>query len=514
MGGGLLQLVAYGAQDVYLTGNPQITFWKVSYRRYTNFSMELIEQSLTGSSTIAAGQTKGNCTISRNGDLVGQIYIMSSTPGITNGSQIIQDVEVSIGGQRIDKHFNEWMLVWNELTTPESKAIGLKSLIGDIGTTNATGTTGVANVIIPLSFWFCRNPGLALPLIALQYHEVKLLFTFGTTAAASVGIAASIQVFCNYIFLDTDERRRMAQNPHEYLIDQVQQQNGATATSIQLNFNHPVKELIFTETGNGFAGNANKCNIKLNGQDRFSPQSPEYFQILQPLEYHTAIPKQNLPPPAQLSTLDRQTIFTLPDGFNGAVLAAAAAVGDVNAAEINFATNFLTISPNANFTATSIAQLGAGAQIRLTVGTSVANVTSAPAAALADEYYATIISVTTAPVVGGTVAAVFVLSPPVTATAVPKVLTTIVGTESRWIINLITNGNSSQARTSKLLTHINVYSFAIRPEEHQPSGTCNFSRIDSATLNFTNAVAISNIYAVNYNVLRIMSGMGGLAYSN
>ena len=504
MGGGLLQLVAYGAQDVYLTGNPQITFWKVSYRRYTNFSMELIEQSLTGSSTIAAGQTKGNCTISRNGDLVGQIYIMSSTPGITQGSQIIQDVEVSIGGQRIDKHFNEWMLVWNELTTPETKAIGLKSLVGDIGTTNATGTTGVANVIIPLSFWFCRNPGLALPLIALQYHEVKLLFTFGTSAAASVGIGASIQVFCNYIFLDTDERRRMAQNPHEYLIDQVQQQNGATATSIQLNFNHPVKELIFTETGNGFAGNANRCNIKLNGQDRFSPQSPEYFQILQPLEYHTAIPKTNLPTPAQLLTLDRQTQFGL--FTNSSIMTGDDAQGN--------SILFIPVGGLASVFGFAAApdptQWTAGTQIAIVCTTSAT--TAATFGTAGRTYFATLLT-------NGAVANVnrilVDITVPITNDATPLTLATAdEGADATFFVFRVTNGNSSQARTSKLLTHINVYSFAIRPEEHQPSGTCNFSRIDSATLNFTNAVAISNIYAVNYNVLRIMSGMGGLAYSN
>ena len=193
------------------------------------------------------------------------------------------------------------------------------------------------------------------------------MFTFGTST--DVGAAAVLSVWCNYIFLDTDERRRMAQNPHEYLIDQVQTQTGSTGTSLQLNFNHPVKELIFTLPDRATFTSNVKCNLKLNGQDRFAPQVAEYFQVLQPLEYHTAIPAMNIS--------------------------------------------------------------------------------------------------------GGTV-----------------------------------------ALTSKATVVINVYSFSIRPEEHQPSGTCNFSRIDSATLNFTSAVPVNNVYAVNYNVLRIMSGMGGLAYSN
>ena len=502
MGGGLLQLVAYGAQDVYLTGNPQITFWKVSYRRYTNFSMELIEQSISGSSTLTANNTKGTCTIARNGDLISQVYVMSSTPSIENGSKIINEVEIDIGGQRIDKHFNEWILLWNELTTPESKAIGLKSLVGDVG---STGTTGVGTVIIPLTFWFCRNPGLALPLIALQYHEVKLLFTFGTST--EVGAAASVQVFCNYVFLDTDERRRMAQNPHEYLIDQVQTQTGTTSTSLQLNFNHPVKELIFTDApGSAFTGSV-KCNLKLNGQDRFTPQPAEYFQLLQPLEYHTAIPKQNLPTTAQLSTLDRQTQYL---GFaNSASIAGLTTAGAAGAAGLFVPTTGLgsTIS----FGAVNLTQT------EWTVGTQIAIVCTASATGATDNgtiartYFTTILAVTTAAQL-----ITADLTPPITNDLVPLTLVTNAAgaNDGAFTLFRVTNGNSAQARTSQMVNNINVYSFSIRPEEHQPSGTCNFSRIDSATLTFTTAVAIQNVYAVNYNVLRIMSGMGGLAYSN
>jgi hypothetical protein len=501
MGGGLLQLVAYGAQDVYLTGNPQITFWKVSYRRYTNFSMELIEQSISGSSTIGANQTKGTVTISRNGDLVGQIYVYSSTAGITQGSQIIQEVEIDIGGQRIDKHFNEWMLLWNELTTAESKAIGLKSLIGDMG---SSGTTGTSNVWIPLTFWFCRNPGLALPLIALQYHEVKILFTFGTTAL--VGVAASVQVFCNYVFLDTDERRRMAQNPHEYLIDQVQTQTGSSTSSLQLNFNHPVKELIFTDAPGSAFTSAVKCNLKLNGQDRFSQQTSEYFQLLQPLEYHTAVPKQNLPVVSQLSTLDRQTQY-------GAFTNSVVMTGDDAATDSRLfitATGAGSVFGFANPNPPLATEWTAGTQIAIVCTVSAA----APGAngTAGRTYFSTLLS-------NGTVAGnqlTVNLTIPTTNDSTPLALLTVddAVADGSFVVFKVTNANSAQARTSKMINNINVYSFSIRPEEHQPSGTCNFSRIDSATLNFTSSVAIVNVYAVNYNVLRIMSGMGGLAYSN
>jgi hypothetical protein len=286
MGGGLMQLVAYGAQDIYLTGNPQITFFKVVYRRHTNFSMETIEQTINGSSSLTGSATSGTVTISRNGDLVSRIYVTSATSGITNGMALVNEVELEIGGQRIDKHYQEWNQIWNELSTPESKADALLAMSGSIG---SSGTSGVGMVQVPLNFWFCRNPGLALPLIALQYHEVKLKFTWGTSAASSVGVAAACKVMVDYIYLDTDERRRFAQQSHEYLIEQLQRQNETGTTSMKLNFNHPVKELIWTSDQD-----YTDAKLVLNGHDRFAKQEEEYFQLRQPMDHHTAVPGQNL----------------------------------------------------------------------------------------------------------------------------------------------------------------------------------------------------------------------------
>ena len=164
------------------------------------------------------------------------------TPVYVNeiGNALIREVELEIGGQRIDRHYKEWNQIWNELSTPESKAIGLKSMKGCVG---SSGTTGAGMVQVPLNFWFCRNPGLALPLIALQYHEVKVILehTITNTFGASV---AKQKLWCDYIYLDTDERRRFAQQSHEYLIEQVQEQNCGKVRNVDLNFNHPVKELV------------------------------------------------------------------------------------------------------------------------------------------------------------------------------------------------------------------------------------------------------------------------------
>ena len=243
---------------------------------------------------------------------------------------------------------------------------------------NAVGCgcgTASAKTYIPLQFWFCRNPGLALPLIALQYHEVKLNIKFCNLSAG-----AAAEVWCDYIFLDTDERRRFAQVSHEYLIEQVQYNNGvampAGGTQTELRFNHPVKELVWQSvaSSNGCAcgktGLDDVCSalLQLNGHDRFRKRDGDYFSTVQRYEHHSG-------------------------------------------ARTSAATN-----------------------------------------------------------------------------------------------NCVDSGE------------IYMYSFALKPEEHQPSGTCNFSRIDNAVLNVERlkgkAAGVLDVYAVNYNVLRIMSGMGGLAYSN
>ena len=192
MGGGLMQLVACSAQDIYLTGNPQITFFKVVYRRHTNFSMESIEQTFNGTADFGK---KVSCTISRNGDLVSRVYLEAKLPAIaaasgkkacwTNyvGHALIKSVEVEIGGQRIDKHCGEWMHVWNELTQTSGHKNGYAEMVGNTHAltdyTNIT-TDPSPTLYIPLQFWFCRNPGLALPLIALQYHEVKVNIEFNS----------------------------------------------------------------------------------------------------------------------------------------------------------------------------------------------------------------------------------------------------------------------------------------------------------------------------------------------
>ena len=403
MGGGLMQLVAYGAQDVYLTGNPQITFFKVVYRRHTNFSMESIEQVFTGN--VSLGK-KTSCTIARNGDLLGKMYLevdLSSTTGLVArpGHAMIDYVEVEIGGQAIDKQYGEWMDIWTQLSHSGEQFQKLERLVDG----KLQGKGGNKKLYVPLQFWFNRNPGLALPLIALQYHEVKLNLQLHKAARISSTNKAGAKInniclFCDYMFLDTDERRRFAQVSHEYLIEQVQF-NGKTClgqkdscANVELRFNHPCKELVWVvqdgrvvdgtinepfafaaDTNEGKDDFVKSAVLQLNGHDRFREREGTYFRCVQPYQHHTGGHDQQ--------------------GNNDA-----------------------------------------------TIG---------------------------------------------------------IGAEKGFIYS---------------------YSFALRPEDHQPSGTCNFSRIDNAllTMNLAESAGTEGkevrTYATNYNVLRIMSGMGGLAYSN
>ena len=533
MGGGLMQLVAYGAQDVYLTGNPQITFWKVTYRRHTNFAVESIEQTFNGQADFGRRVT---CTISRNGDLAYRTYLQVTLPEINQGmcnttgsiyarwldfpgEQLVAQVEVEIGGQRIDRQYGDWMHIWNQLSLPAAQEKGYKAMVGQ--TTQLTyitdpsfapvdspcNTSAVQQVCeprsalpettlyVPFQFWYCRNPGLALPLIALQYHEVKINLdlrpideclwavdglavnaTGGenhkvTNAYAQSLVAASLYV--DYVFLDTDERRRMAQNPHEYLIEQLQftgdESVGSSSNKIKLNFNHPCKELVWVVQPDA---NVDYCASLLCGQPLFG------LLGAQPFNYTDALD-------------------ALPNAIH--------AFGGPNAVTSN-----AFVGPSGIFV-----DAGAGdfedASVWPSVSYSQPNFDSEVTSTVSD-------------------AGTFVLA----ETALDLHCW---GQNPVVVAKLQLNGQDRfseregtyfdlvqpyQHHTRTPDTGINVYSFALKPEEHQPSGSCNFSRIDNATLQLvlsnatvegTNTAKV-RVYATNYNVLRVMSGMGGLAYSN
>ena len=514
-----MQLVAYGAQDIYLTGNPQITFFKVVYRRHTNFSMEAIEQTMNG--TVGSGHTQ-TVTISRNGDLVGATYLRIRDTTFGDAAEgdvydIIDNVEVEIGGQRIDRQYGDWNAIWWDITTPESKVNGLRYMLNqNSGAAAGTSATAGNSLIYPLNFWFCRNPGLALPLIALQYHEVKLKVTWGTAASHTAS------VFCDYIYLDTDERRRFAQVSHEYLIEQVQRESHAgNAKSFKLNFNHPVKELIWVSagSGDGFAAGCqfsplgpsqpgagtsgtaytprtddDEVNIKLvlNGHDRMTQREAKYFKTTQLWQHHTRMPAP-VSKSATANISESATIAFVP--FT--ILPKTSRVTSIRC-------NTKSAVASDSSGTTSIIHHGATAAGLVTTGSKIA-LTAANLGLNAAVTTSNKVSVSDhrSIVVAGTGMSL--------STALANDEQLSIAYEYEELPTLI---GGDAANTS----NIYCYSFALKPEEHQPSGTCNFSRIDNAQLvgnvNFGTSDTTTKVFAVNYNVLRIMSGMGGLAYSN
>jgi hypothetical protein len=417
MGGSLMQLVAQGAQDNYITGNPQITYFKAIYRRHTNFVIESIENNFEGH--IDLGK-KIICSIPRKGDLLYKTYLeidleipqkIDSGGNITNvslvnrfGLAMIDYIEFKIGGQVIDKHYGEWMDIWTQLSMNKEEYTKFKRLID-----GSFVKDNMYKIYIPLFFWFTRQPGLALPLIALQYHDVRLIVKFKKFTSIckefpnyQKPIIHNCLLFSDYIFLDTDERRRFGSNTHEYLIEQVQVGIRSElpierdTVNLYLNLNHPCKELVWVcqseifrknatltednsflepfcySNGNSYnADHVKKGVLILNGNDRFYENNGTYFRIIQPFQHHTGAFEQSNDP-------------------------------------------------------------------------------------------------------------------------------------------LITKG------------FIYNYSFSMNPEEYQPSGTCNFSRIDTTVLKLelndfsfnSSEKKYIHVYATNYNILKINSGMGGLAYSN
>ena len=423
MAGGLMQLVAYGAQDVYLTGNPKVTFFQAVYKRHTNFAMENIEQTVNGT---ASNSGRVSVTIARNGDLVSDMYVelkAKSTVVLTAGNvnddcwaaeRAIKDVELSVGGQRIDKHYQRWWRLYSELYLDESK----KLTWGKMTTPGANA----GKMYLPLIFFFNRNPGLALPLIALQYHEVRMDFDLSSEFSLYTD-DSTFKVWANYIYLDTEERRRFAQKGHEYLIEQVQHTGSdamaaaGSTKQIRLSYNHPVKELVFCAD-------------------------------------HGSVSRSNL------------------WNFTSAVDTVVSSGG---AAGLQ-ATSTALVAPST-----------CGAPL-LRIGDHAAD--------------------------GSDVWTEETHGPIDTFKLVLNGQDRFKEQDGKYFNSV----QPFQHHSGSPVPGVYAYSFALKPEDHQPTGTCNFSRIDNAQVAIKTKAGASalnlNMFAVNYNVLRIQSGMGGLAFSN
>jgi hypothetical protein len=541
-----MQLVAYGAQDIYITGNPQITFFKVVYRRHTNFSMESIRQNFNG--TVDFGK-KVSCTIAKNGDLLHRIYLQIDLPevSITAGSNrfrwlnwlghiLVKNVDIEIGGQRIDKHYGDWFHIWNELTQEPGHQAGYANMVGNVPKLTQytlSGSTPAVQLYVPLQFWFCRNPGLALPLIALQYHDVQVnmeLRTFAEcsnqigTAISAVSLAANLYV--DYIYLDTDERRRFAQVNHEYLIEQLQlvkENISSTTPQIKLLFNHPVKELIWIVQPDDHVTDG-AVNNQVGGQQYFNytdrldityfsgtPGDPlgggmhDPYRGAFPLTGKTAVGEAvsagsnaNVPEAGDKNTV----IGSLTQNtWENMILSNVGIHGGTSSEQlfnhthtISSGTSGGTVSVNATANGDDGVHTHTSASHTHTIPASTSSIASAAALTTLSLYDSGV--------------------NPISDAYVELNGHKRFSKRKGRYFNLV---QPYQHHKNCPATGINVYSFSLSPEEHQPSGTCNFSRIDDAKLVLTlthSRASQARVYAVNYNVFRIMSGMGGLAYSN
>lgn len=449
-GGGLMQIVAYGMQDVYLTSNSQITFFKNLYRRYTNFACEAVEQTFQSNSTNFGNKLVA--VISRNGDLLHRLWLevklkpepaTGETTYVSKlGHALIKSAEVEIGGQRIDKVYGRFNHLWHKITCRAEKEAGYELMTGNDGPDQVSGDVGdngwttERRIFIPINFWFSKgSAGASLPLIALQYHEVRISIELaskseilrsrksdgagGFTTEVDVysppaadkdipDMADTPKLYSDFFYLDTDERRRFSQMSHEYLIETLQFTGSevtpvlggdAVPFSMRLNFNHPTKAIYFTTELTG--ENEGAINPFYNG---WAPTEPATMKSTVAMgeygKYHDNCPIEEVQ--LQLNGHER---FSVRSG-----------------------SYFHLCQPYQHHT------------------------------------------------------------------RVPY---------DHWC---------------------GLYSFCLSPEEHQPSGALNFSRIDSSSLKLkfkkvatgtpSSSTRTVYVYAVSYNILRILSGMGGLAFSN
>ena len=568
MTGGTLQLTKYGAQNAYLNGNPQMTYFKTVYKRHTNFSMEILRLDFEGTQNIANDvETQLKCKITRNGDLINKIYFCINLPNIYSahffddengadtginaefawipniGCQIIKKCTLSIGGNKISEVYGQWIEIYHEIFLDTSGKNNFDNMIGhqsDLfmpshngwnagiypsSSLNPTLNKNPASsdiylsafkknsflqppsihgrkLYVPIPFWFTTNPGLALPLIALQYHEITLEFecrpilelytiietksngsvpkgarTAPTTAQHHhignfiTGVPSTnfsknnnlddgplniqgwnmdTHLLVNYIFLDNDERRKFSNNNHEYLIEQVYRQDftGVIGTqTLKLQFQHPVKYLVWCGQRNDVARKLNRHNNYTNWEEEFIPPGTNAY--------------------INLLGLDSENPLYYKFGPDG------------NLIYDNVSNDYKTLDGDEDG---NIALLPTKFNFRFWQEDVIKS-----SRLLFDgvERYSSRDS-------------------------------TFFRYVQQYQHNIKTADKSG----------IYMYSFALDPSRYQPSGCCNMSRISNLQLELEMCDIMPNannfdtydfnvfVYAVNYNLLRVVGGMAGLAFSN
>ena len=477
MGGALLELVAKGSQDIFLTGNPNTTYFRSVYKRHTNFSSESIIQTIEGAVNFGK---KIECVIARSGDLLTSIIIEIDLPKLEGkrgkdiywvdaiGHHLIKSVEIEIGGLLIDRHYGEWLEIWTELTMTEAKKSAYNSMIGKGVSINSERT-----LFIPLQFWFCRNYGLALPLIALQYHEVKLIIEFND-------FNSSWAKSFNTYYLD--------KTSNAVTINTTQTSNVSTRFSNVGNladgFDHYYNMQLLWDDGstNTVVSRTNDNTLSITSDSSSNKTGYAYLITEEPKE-----------------TLELKDVRIYCDYI------------------------YLDTGERKYFAQTKhmylIDQLQNNGINEYSKGQESNKINLEFNHPCKEIFWINKLKFNTN------------LNQPFNYT--DRINTAYGSDNPVEDVELLINGQERftkrkgdyfrlvvpyQKHTRAPSNYIYVYSFCLNPEEHQPSGSCNFSRLDNAelTINFKKSMGdlTTHIYALNYNMLNIVNGMGGLAYSN
>jgi len=480
---GLLDLVAHGVQDVYLIGNPQMTFFKAVYKRHTNFVMESVQGTFDGT------QNWGNrivCRVPRTGDLLHTVIVEFDLPELTAtgsdsqysikyipniGQALIEYFELKIGGQTIDKQYGEWMYIWNELTLSDEKKRAFYEM------TKSEAQNGPFTCYVPLQLWFCRNIGNALPLVALQYHDVDIeivlrplnqLYYFGQaryydlTKVPYTGIPPAP----GFIYDRGTSGQAFSPNINGKLLNY---NNGTFAANITY-LSSPTQIALDTDIVASIGDTATRVYV-----------SPGYSLVGSPTINEIRIYLDYI----YLDTYERKYFAQAKHRY---LIEQIQATGQVGISPVETSTK---VSLDFNL---PVKELFWTVQTQENLqNNELLNFLSTP-----DPVYER-------------------------ATDIITSMTITYNGSQRFsprrgeYFRLI---QPFQRHTNPGVfdKYIYVYSFAIHPEELQPSGASNYSKIDTVDfqlqLNQTHPASVIRIYALNYNVLRIMNGMGGIAFLN
>lgn len=491
---GLLILISTGKENLYLSYNPEITFFKIAYKRYTNFSTEIIPQYFKNTPDFGR---RVSVTVSKNADLLGQTYLYVKLPGIALethstlpsgvkkfawikkiGLGIVRFVDLEIGGTLIDRQYGDWINIWLELTQTKSKKRGIDKMIGDIKQlTDFSNGKDSYSVTIPLPFWFSNNYGISLPLVSLVHSDIKFHVEFNDINLCYKESPNHYLEVNNFFCLF---------EKNEYFTQNI---NGTIATAEFIYFDVKNKRLYYNKINGDFLipetdnpkfdiiGNTSKFTMQIKNNSNIV-QDESYFKYNLP-----SIPSSYLL--ANYIYLDNDERWKFMNKDHEYLIRTIQNIPEQTINSINTSIKLPIINP--------IIELIWRFQLQSNYDMKdIFNYTSLPLTSN-NEFLAK-------------KETLLLNSQPRTEISVPEYYTYI---------------QSFQSHLNSSNDGIHFYSFALFPDEQQPSGTFNFSKIDHANLqltmnkivNYQNPAKV-RIYAVQYNIFRIIDGLGGMVFTS